>query len=209
MRPISAKDLVGDLRKARGFVVNSRTRPRQKPSVTCSSQSCRSMRRIGILGRAYHLPRGTAFPHRGHVMQVLSAPSNCFSNPLSNQRAGYVCNASHGLFAPCLDEQIFGADEQVSGRRRRHLRSIRLNANAERKGPNSTSSRSANLPRPSTRLGLFRPWQRRTDLWRERTNLRTGSERLRGVGPPVVVAPPPTDDSEFPACSHMGGTGER
>jgi hypothetical protein len=111
---------------------------------------------------------------------VIVAPY-CFSNPLSNQRAGYVCNASHGLFAPCLDEQIFGADEQVSGRRRRHLRSIRLNANAERKGPNSTSSRSANLPRPSTRLGLFRPWQRRTDLWRKRTNLRTGSERLRGV----------------------------
>src|SRR6516165_4543293 len=41
--------------------------------------------------------------------------------------------------------------------------------------------------------GLFRPWQRRTNLWRERTNLRTGSERLRGVGPPVVAAPPPTD----------------
>jgi hypothetical protein len=36
-------------------------------------------------------------------------------------------------------------------------------------------------------------WQRRTNLWRERTNLRTGSERLRGIGPPVVVAPPPTD----------------
>jgi hypothetical protein len=30
-------------------------------------------------------------------------------------------------------------------------------------------------------------WQRRTNLWREPTNLRTGSERLRGVGPPVVA----------------------
>src|SRR5262249_23432371 len=30
-------------------------------------------------------------------------------------------------------------------------------------------------------------------LWRERTNLRTRSERPSGVGPPVVVAPPPTD----------------
>ena len=28
---------------------------------------------------------------------------------------------------------------------------------------------------------FFRPWQRRTNLWRERTNLRTGSERLTGV----------------------------
>ena len=36
-------------------------------------------------------------------------------------------------------------------------------------------------------------WLRRTNLWRERTNLRTGSERLRGVGRPLVVAPPPTD----------------
>jgi hypothetical protein len=52
-------------------------------------------------------------------------------------------------------EQTFGADEQVSGRRRRHLRSIRLYAmQAERKGPNSTSSRSANLPRPLV-VGAF------------------------------------------------------
>src|SRR5262249_36320418 len=35
---------------------------------------------------------------------------------------------------------------------------------------------------PSTRLGPFpSTWQRRTNLWRERTNLRTGSERLKGV----------------------------
>src|SRR5262249_19638159 len=31
------------------------------------------------------------------------------------------------------------------------------------------------------RNDLRRCWQRRTDLWRERTNLRTGSERLTGV----------------------------
>jgi hypothetical protein len=30
---------------------------------------------------------------------------------------------------------------------------------------------------------FFRPWQRRTNLWRERTNLRTGSERLNGRRP--------------------------
>jgi len=41
--------------------------------------------------------------------------------------------------------------------------------------------------------GLFRLWQRRTNIWRERTNLRTRSERPSGVGSPVVVAPPPTD----------------
>jgi hypothetical protein len=40
-------------------------------------------------------------------------------------------------------------------------------------------------------------WLQRTNLWRERTNLGTGSERLRGVGPPVVVAPPPTDAQVF------------
>src|SRR5262249_45965370 len=36
-------------------------------------------------------------------------------------------------------------------------------------------------------------WQQRTKVWRRRKNLRTGSERLRGGGPPVGVAPPPTD----------------
>jgi hypothetical protein len=36
-------------------------------------------------------------------------------------------------------------------------------------------------------------WLQRTNLWRERTNLRPRSDRLKGVGPPVVVAPPPTD----------------
>ena len=28
---------------------------------------------------------------------------------------------------------------------------------------------------------FFRPWPRRTNLWRDRTNLRIGAERLRGV----------------------------
>jgi hypothetical protein len=32
-----------------------------------------------------------------------------------------------------------------------------------------------------------RAWLQRTKLWRERTDLRTGSERLTGVGPPVVT----------------------
>src|SRR5262249_20599712 len=37
------------------------------------------------------------------------------------------------------------------------------------------------LPRPLM-VGVFSvPGQRRTNLWRQRTNLRTGSERLRGV----------------------------
>src|SRR5262245_28892337 len=54
---------------------------------------------------------------------------------------------------------------------------------------------------------FFRPWQRRTNLWRDRTNLRIGAERLRGVirrldpggigifwtRSLVVVAPSPTD----------------
>jgi len=31
------------------------------------------------------------------------------------------------------------------------------------------------------RLLTARDWQRRTNVWRERTNLRTGSERLTGV----------------------------
>ena len=49
-------------------------------------------------------------------------------------------------------------------------------------GPNCTSIRFANLPRPKVEAGaFFHSWQRRTNLWRGRTNLRTGSERLRGV----------------------------
>src|SRR5262249_10659039 len=44
-----------------------------------------------------------------------------------------------------------------------------------------------NLPRPLMAGAFFRPWQRRTNLWPEQTNLRPRSERLRGIGPPVVV----------------------
>jgi hypothetical protein len=40
---------------------------------------------------------------------------------------------------------------------------------------------------------FFRPWLQRTNIWLERTNLRPRSERLKAVGPPAVVAPPPTD----------------
>src|SRR6516164_9015792 len=49
------------------------------------------------------------------------------------------------------------------------------------------------LPRPLMVGAFSMPWQRRTNPWRERTNLRTRAERLRGVGPPVLAAPPPTD----------------
>src|SRR5215475_2174820 len=38
----------------------------------------------------------------------------------------YVCNASHGLFGHCgFGEQIFGVDEQVSGRGAKRLRDVR------------------------------------------------------------------------------------
>src|SRR5262245_60476795 len=50
------------------------------------------------------------------------------------------------------------------------------------------------------RLGLIRPWLRRTNFWRGRTNLRTGSERPRGIGPTVAVAPPPTDAEVIAGC---------
>jgi len=46
------------------------------------------------------------------------------------------------------------------------------------------------LPRPLMVGAFSMPWQRRTNPWRERTNLRTRAERLRGVGPPVVVTAP-------------------
>src|SRR5262249_59545670 len=42
-------------------------------------------------------------------------------------------------------------------RRRRYHERFGLRDAAERKGPNSTSSRSANLPRPVNGWGLFRP----------------------------------------------------
>jgi len=51
---------------------------------------------------------------------------------------------------------------------------------------------------------FFPPWQQRTNLWREKTNLRTGSERLRGVGPPVVVAAPPPTDAQVIAGTILG-----
>src|SRR5262245_2217177 len=38
-----------------------------------------------------------------------------------------------------------------------------------------------NLPRSAMAGVVFRRWQRRTNLWRERTNLRPGSEPLTGV----------------------------
>jgi hypothetical protein len=72
---------------------------------------------------------------------------------------------------------------------------------AGRKRPNSTSIRSANLPRPVNGWGFFRPWQRRTNVWRGRTNLRTGSERLRGVGPPRGGGAPYTHTDAPPARS--------
>ena|SRR5215467_3844532 len=54
-----------------------------------------------------------------------------------------------------FNEQIFGVDEQVRGRRRRHLRSVRPYSDAERIRPNSFSPRSANLPWPSNGWGFF------------------------------------------------------
>jgi len=39
-------------------------------------------------------------------------------------------------------------------------------------------------------MAYWPEWLPRTNLWLERTNLRTWAERLRGVGPPVVVAHP-------------------
>src|SRR5262249_7771156 len=47
------------------------------------------------------------------------------------------------------NEQIFGADKQVSGRRRRHLRSVRPCVLQSGKGRIVPLTRSANLPRPS------------------------------------------------------------
>ena len=38
-----------------------------------------------------------------------------------------------------------------------------------------------NLPRPLMVGAFLRPWQRRTNFWRGKTNLRTGAERLTGV----------------------------
>ena len=76
---------------------------------------------------------------------------------------------------------MFGADKQVPRRGRRHLTSVRPSL-CRADGPNCTSIRFANLPRPKVEAGaFFHSWQRRTNLWRGRTNLRTGSERLRGV----------------------------
>src|SRR5262249_22433808 len=51
-------------------------------------------------------------------------------------------------------EQIFGADEPRTGAKQ--PRSIRLNAMQSGKGRNSTSSRSANLPRPLMVGAFFR-----------------------------------------------------
>src|SRR5262245_11610355 len=64
-------------------------------------------------------------------------------------------------------------------------------------------------------LGPFLSMAATNKSLRERTNLRTGSERLRGVGPPVVVARPPTDAQVIAgvvlgvaSCLLMGGVGE-
>ena len=73
-------------------------------------------------------------------------PSICSALTCPGQ---HVSPCGRGLFLGS-DEQIFGADEQVPRQQQRHLRSIRLDAMQQGgKGPNSTSSRSANLPRPS------------------------------------------------------------
>jgi hypothetical protein len=45
----------------------------------------------------------------------------------------------------------------------------------------------ARTVRPVETSGAKLIRQRRRNLWRKRTNLRTGSERLRGVGPAVVA----------------------
>jgi hypothetical protein len=52
-------------------------------------------------------------------------------------------------------EQIFGADEPRTGGKATKKHSAQRDA--ERKGPNSTSSRSANLPRPSMAGAFFSP----------------------------------------------------
>src|SRR5262249_45362225 len=68
------------------------------------------------------------------------------------------------------------------------------------------------VPRPLLAGAFFRPWLHRTNLWHRRTNLRTGSDRLTGVGPPVMAQRMLRSllarSLVVPACSRMGGTNE-
>ena len=80
-------------------------------------------------------------------------------------------------------EQIFGTNRQVP--RRRASDKEAFGPTSECRGGKGRIDHSVPLclTCPGRQwLGPFsRSWQRRTNLWRERTNLRTGSERLRGV----------------------------
>jgi len=68
----------------------------------------------GTQHRAVELVKRAGFPGHCCTLSFLE-PRTLWSN----QRPRYVCNASHGLFGHHgFDEQIFGVDEQVSGRGR-------------------------------------------------------------------------------------------
>ena len=108
--------------------------------------------------------------------------SDIFRGPCRGSPVARTRFKGAGACGGCgFNEQMFGADKQVPRRGRRHLTSVRPSL-CRADGPNCTSIRFANLPRPKVEAGaFFHSWQRRTNLWRGRTNLRTGSERLRGV----------------------------
>src|SRR5262249_33611206 len=83
-------------------------------------------------------------------------------------------------------EQIFGADEPRTGAKQ--PRSIRLNAMQSGKGRNSTSSRSANLPRPlmvgaffRSGLGGSRP-SMRISIWAPQIGTTSAPFSLSGIG---------------------------
>jgi hypothetical protein len=59
---------------------------------------------------------------------------------------------------------------------------------AGRKGPNSTSIRSANLPRPVNGWGFFRPWLRRANVWRKQTNPARTAKRRRSAKRALAVS---------------------
>src|SRR5262245_41152804 len=93
--------------------------------------------------------------------------------------------------------KVLAQTNKFPGRRRRHLRSVRPCVLQSGKGRTLSSICSA-LTCPGQHVspcgrGFFRRWQRRTNLWRERTNLRDRIRATKGRRPARGDGTPPTD----------------